>query len=353
MADLTYEGLIARIAAGERGGNYFLETEDAFLRDEAIRSLTQAHLEGDSADFDLDQISGHDSDAATLASLMQTPPLLSDYRVVVIRDAQGLTPTARAEVESAVKGRVEGRLLVVAAEIPRGSKAKFYGVLRASCTTVSLAAPRPSELPGWLVERARSLYGVTLEIEAAQLLAAGIGVRPGVLAQELGKVATYVDSGASIGVDDIRASVGALPQVDRWEWVDKVAEGRIGEALAETRALIDTGESAVGLIGWLSEALLRVGLAREGENVLVRVLKRDGSYGRMRWKVRTYRRQGKAWTAEKIDAALQELLRADRLIKSGGLSGRAALEEALLRIRALRESRRDDHPASSPAGARG
>lgn len=353
MADLTYEGLIARMAGGERGGNYFLETEDAFLRDEAIGVLATAHLEGGSRDFDLDQISGHDADAATLAALMQTPPLLSDYRVVVIRDAQGLTPTARAAVEFAVKRPVQGRVLVVAAEIPRGSKAKFYGVLRESCTTVSLDAPRPSELPGWLVERARSLYGVTLEIEAAQLLAAGIGARPGVLAQELEKVATYVDSGSSIGIDEVRASVGALPQVDRWEWIDKVAEGRIGEALAETRALLDSGESAVGLIGWLSEALLRVGLALAGENVLVRVLKRDGSYGRMRWKVRAYRRQGVAWTAEKIDAALEELLRADRLIKSGGLSGRAALEEALLRIGALREARADDRAVSSFAGAQG
>ncbi len=33
-----------------------------------------------------------------------------------------------------------------------------------------------------------------------------------------------------------------------------------------------------------------------------------------------------------MSRALEELLRADRLIKSGGLSDQAALEEALLRI---------------------
>jgi DNA polymerase-3 subunit delta len=352
MADLTSESLIARIAAGDRGGNYFLDTGDAFLRDEAIDLIARAHLEGGSPDFDLDQIGGQDADPATLASLLQTPPVLSDYRVVVIRDAQGLRPTARTVVESAVKSHVEGRVLVIAAEIPRASKARFYGVLRECCTTVSLAAPRPSELPGWLVERASSLYGVALEVGAAQLLAAGIGVRLGVLAQELEKIVTLVDPGSSIGIDDVRASVGTLPQVDRWEWIDKVAEGRVGEALSETRALLDSGESGVGLIGWLSESLLRVGLALDGENVLVRVLKRDGSYARMKWKVGAYRRQSKAWTAEQIDAALEELLRADRLIKSGGLSGRAALEEALLRIAALRVTPADERAPSSLAGSR-
>lgn len=332
MAELTYDQLIDRIKGGERGGKFFLKTEDPFLRDEAIDLLTAAHLEGGSPDFDLDQISGDDADAATLASLMETPPLLSEYRVVVIRGAQGLIPSARKTVEEAVRRSVPGRVLIVAAEIPRGSKAKFYGVLRENCRTVALSAPRPSELPGWLVKRARLRHDVELEIDAAQLLSAGIGKRLGVLAQELEKLATYVGSGARIDVEAVRTSVSALPQVDRWGWVDQVAERRIEEAVADLPALLDSGESAVALIASLSESLLRLGLAREGEGVLTRVLKRDGSYGHLRWKVPIYGRQSRAWTSEEIRVALGELLRADRLIKSGGLSERAALEEALLGI---------------------
>lgn len=164
------------------------------------------------------------------------------------------------------------------------------------------------------------------------MLAAGIGARLGVLAQELEKLVTYVGPRGRIGLAEVRAAVGALPQVERWGWIDKVAERRIGEALAELPALLDSGESAVGLIGGLSEALIRVGLAREGESVLVGVLKRDGSYRNLSWKVRTYLRQARCWKQEEIADALEELLRADRLIKSGGLSERAALEEALLRI---------------------
>jgi DNA polymerase III delta subunit len=133
----------------------------------------------------------------------------------------------------------------------------------------------------------------------------------------------------------VRAAVGALPQVNRWEWIDRVAERRIGPALAELPDLLDSGESAVGLIGALSEALIRVGLAGQGENTLVAVLKRDGSYGNLSWKLRAYRQQARSWDAPALAAALAELLRADGLIKSGGLSDRAALEEALLRIGAL------------------
>ncbi len=66
--------------------------------------------------------------------------------------------------------------------------------------------------------------------------------------------------------------------------------------------------------------------------MLTRVLKRDGSYGHLRWKVRVYAKQSRSWRPEEIGIALEELLRADRLIKSGGLSDRAALEEALWRM---------------------
>jgi DNA polymerase-3 subunit delta len=352
MGELTYDQLSDRLARGKLGGSYFLKTEDPFLRDEAVAAIVKAHLEGGSPDFDLDQISGDDADPSSLASTLQTPPMISRYRVVVIRAAQGLAPSSRSVVEEAVRHPVDARVLVVAAEIPRGSKAKFYTTLANHCTTLALVAPRLSELPGWIARRAKAAHGVDLEMQAAQLLAAGIGARLGVLAQELEKVVTFVEPEKKIGVEEVRASVGALPQVDRWQWIDKVAERRIAPALAELSDLLDSGEGVVALIGALSEALVRVGLALDGENALVQVLKRDGSYGYLKWKVRVYAQQSRRWTESQIEAALGELLRADRLIKSGGLSDRAALEEALLRIGASGDSG-TGRPAVAGAGRRG
>jgi DNA polymerase-3 subunit delta len=336
MGALTYEQLGGRLAQGKLGGDFFLETEDPFLRDEAIALITEIHLAGGSTDFDLDQLSGDDADAASLASVLQTPPMISRFRVIVIRAAQGLSPSARSVVERTVQEKVAGRVLIIAAEVPKGSKAKFYDALRTHCAVVSLRTPQASELPGWLAKRARSMHGVELEMAAAQLLASGIGSRLGVLAQELEKLVDYVAPETRVGLEQVRASVSALPQVDRWQWIDKVVERRINDALAELPALLDSGESGVGLIGAIAEALLRVGLARDGPDALVKVLKRDGSYRNLNWKVRIYARQAKGWTESGLASALDDLLRADRLTKSGGLSDRVALEEALLRIGTLK-----------------
>ncbi len=164
---------------------------------------------------------------------------------------------------------------------------------------------------------------------------AAIGTDLGALAQELEKLVTYAAPAGAIGPEQVREAVGALPRVDRWGWIDTVMDRRFEAALDDLTALLDSGESAVGLLGFLGEALIRVGLAKLGEERLVRALKRDGAYGHLRWKVRIYARQAGGWSASQIDAALEELLRADRLIKSGGLVDRAALEEAILRIAAL------------------
>lgn len=352
MGGLTYEQLSARLARGRLGGSYFLEGEDAFLRDESIALLAEAHLEGGSPDFDLDQLSGDEVDAAGLSARLDTPPIISPFRVVIVRGAQGLTPSARSLLQEAVQREVSSRVLIVAAEVPRGSKAKFYDILRKHCATVSLATPGPSELPGWLAKRARSLHGVEIEMPAAQLLASGIGGRLGVLAQELEKLVDFVAPETRIDLEQVRTAVGALPEVDRWQWIDKVVELRIGEALAELPALLDSAESAVGLIGGLSEALIRVGLARDGQAALTEVLKRDGSYRNLSWKVRIYSRQARGWTEEGLANALSELLRADRLIKSGGLSDRAALEEALLRI-GTSNGARTSHGVGGSGGGRG
>lgn len=334
MGDLTYDQLSGSLERGKLGGNYFIKTEDSFLRDEAIHLLTTAHLQNGSPDFDLDQVSGGDIDAADLASRLAMPPMLSPFRVVVVRSAQGLGQRSRVVVENALSEKVANRVFIIAAEIPRGSKAKFYTALSRGCTVVNLRVPADSELPGWLVARARADHAVELDVRAAELLAGAIGGQLGALTQELAKLVNLVEPAGKIGAEDVRAAVGRLPSADRWDWVDAVMERRFGEALEALPILLDAGVSAVALIASLSESFLRLGLARSGHKVLSDVLERDGSWKNLKWKIPIYARQARGWSELAIDEALHELLDADRLIKSGGLRDREALEEAILRLRA-------------------
>src|SRR5690606_31311934 len=117
------ETLARRLAQGQRGGVFFLYGDDEFSREEAVARIIDAHVDPGTRDFNLDQLRGVDLDGETLASLIATPPLMAEWRVVVVRDAQALasTPKMRAVVESVLDRPVPGLALVLSTQIPSGS----------------------------------------------------------------------------------------------------------------------------------------------------------------------------------------------------------------------------------------
>ncbi|CAA9308963.1 MAG: hypothetical protein AVDCRST_MAG89-986, partial [uncultured Gemmatimonadetes bacterium] len=54
-----------------------------------------------------------------------------------------------------------------------------------------------------------------------------------------------------------------------------------------------------------------------------------------RWMARRIVPQARRWTLREVDAALGELVRTDRLLKSASLTDKQAMEELLLRLWAI------------------
>lgn len=310
---------------------FFLHGDEHHLREEAAQALVEAHLDPATRDFNLDPVRGGAVAAEQLASLIATPPMMADWRTVVVRDAQQLAPSARDAILAAAAAPPPGLALIVSATIPSGSKARFYSQLKKSATSLEFSPLSVDELPGWLMERASTVLEVTLEPDAARELVVVGGSELGPLITELDKLAEYVDPRDTISVEDVRAAVAPVARVDRWKWFDTVGERRFAEALRELPDLLDSGENGVGLVIGLGGHLLRIALACSGGN---RGLERElKPY--QRWMARRIAPQARRWTGAQLDGALTELLRADRLLKSASLNDRQVMEELLLRLHAL------------------
>src|SRR5690606_21735259 len=92
--------------------------------------------------------------------------------------------------------------------------------------------------------------------------------------------------------------------------------------------LFDQAESGVGLVIGLGSQFLRLALAAHGgERALAEVLPPH-----QKWLAGKAVRAARRWSPEALEEALDDLLRADRLLKSSALGERAILEELLLRI---------------------
>jgi DNA polymerase-3 subunit delta len=333
MPLLSPDKLTRSLEAGERGGAFFLFGEEEFLKEEAAGRIVDAHLDPATREFNLDQFQGSEGSVETLASILQTPPMMAEWRVVVVREVQALagSPRARSLIESLVERELPGLVVILLGQIPERSRAQIYELLKSKTRAVEFSPLTPGDIPGWLMERATA-EGMELEPDAARALAAAIGPVVGVLDRELAKLRDFVGERRRIAAADVEAAVGRVTQQNRWDWFDLVGTGRLTEARAALPILFDAKESGVGLVLGLGTHFLRLALAADGgERALQNELPPH-----QRWLATRLARQARNWNAPALDAALDDLLRADRLLKSASLSEEQIVDELLLRLQARR-----------------
>ena len=334
MAASSHERLARQLRDGLRGGVFFLIGDEDHLKDVAARAIIAVHLDPGTRDFNLDEVRGGDVTPETLGSLIQTPPMMAEWRVVVVRDAQALavSSTSRGILEEVVKAPPPGLALILLADTS-GSKAKIWDKLRKGSHFAEFSRLSEADVPGWLMGWAKD-HDLELEPDAARALGAAIGPDLATLVREMEKLRDYVADRGVVTAKDVESVVGALPRQDRWAWMDLVAERRFEKARAGLAVLLETGESGVGLVIGLGSHFLRLGICVEGgRGALESALPRH-----QRWLGRRIEGQARRWSGAAIARAIDDLHRADRLLKSAPLTDLQIMEELLLRLEYAREA---------------
>jgi DNA polymerase-3 subunit delta len=315
-----------------RGGAFYLHGDDDFRKEEIVRGLIEAHIDPATRDFNFDPLRGTEVDTETLASVLGTPPMMAEWRVVVLREVEGLASSARSRdiLLQCVAAPPPGLALILSCTVPQGSKAKFYRELMKNARSLELQPLTTGDVPGWLMTRARDGYEMEIDVEAAQALGAAIGTNLGILSRELEKLRAYVGARARVALADVEAAGTRLPAQDRWRWLDLVGDGHLDQALASLGVLFGQGENGVGLVIGLATHFLRLGIvADQGPRALEAALPPH-----QRWLAKRLVAQARRWRSEEVDEALEGLLRVDRLLKASPVSDEHLVEEWLLGLMA-------------------
>lgn len=331
MPQTNPDVVLRNLKSGKRGGVFFLYGEEEHLKDEMANAIVDAHLDPSTRDFNFDSLRGTDVTPETLASIAATPPMMAEWRVVVVRDAQGLAANARMRsvVEDFLKKPIPGLALIMVATLPQQSKAAIYEKLKKEAISMAFPQLSMSEVPDWLRARSEN-EGYELDVDAARAMAAAIGSELGILIQELKKLYGYVQERRRITLDDVKQAVGGIPRQNRWEWFDMLGDRKFADARNGLPVLLDGGESGVGLVIGIGTHFLRLAvIAHGGEKALEQALP---PY--QKWLAGRLSKQARRWKPAELDHALEDLLRADRLLKSTNLGDHAILEELILRFQA-------------------
>ncbi|MDB4911324.1 MAG: polymerase subunit delta [Gemmatimonadetes bacterium] len=306
---------------GEFERVYYFHGDDDFLKEQSVRELVAAAVDPSTRDFNLDIRAAAELDAETLGSLVGTPPMMAERRVVVVRDVAALRKDARVALDRYLKEPAPDVMLILVA--PAGEKAKVDKTLEARAATVEFAPLTGDRVPRWITHHVETVLGATITPEAAELLQQATGNELGALAAELDKLASYAGGGT---IDE--AAVGDVVGVRRGEtlgdFLDRIAARDAAGALALLpHILAQPKTSAVSIVMALTTQMLAIGWGITRSRADYFELLKSGKAFPMRpWgeAARAWSAAERHWDDAAIDASLDALLAADIALKETRLS---------------------------------
>lgn len=318
---------------------YYLHGDDEFLKEEALRHLIDAAVDPATRDFNLDQRRGADLDAATLASLLATPPMMAERRVVVIREAPSLKKDAKDALENYLKSPAPDLLTLLTAP----ADAKPEKALAELSVVVDCKPLTGVQIPKWIVARAEKHLGTRISDAAVALLQETAGSDLSELAVALDKLASYC-SGREIDEAAVSAVVGIHRDETPGRLLDAVAMRDSALALSLVPGVLRQPKTgAVPFVMALTTQMLALAIGRANAFPPARLsseyyglLKRGSSNltGRS-WgeAVASWTRANGKWSTADLDHALQVLLQTDLSLKTSRVSSdEQILSTAILAI---------------------
>ena len=259
MATLSFNALLAGGKSGTLDPIYYLHGEEEILKEEAVRLLSDRTVDPALRDFNVDVRSAPDLDPAALRALVDTPPMMAERRLVVLRGIEGLK--ARAKVrDELLRYLVRPNPTTVLVLVQAGEEAPDAN-LATHATTVAVDRLPPDRVKRWIAHRAEQI-GITIEPDAAELLGQATAHDLAAIAQELDKLGALA-LGRAVSTRDVTAAVGVRHGETLDDLVSAALERRLADAAPKLGpVLAQSGMSGVRIVSALGTALIGLAAAR-------------------------------------------------------------------------------------------
>lgn len=245
------------------GPVYALIGSDALMQQEALAAILR-ELPPDAQRSDYD---GETAELAQILDELRSFALFGSGKVVVVRNAEQFVSRFRSQMEEYVSKPSESATLVLRfSSLP--SNQRIYKLI-VKVGKIQSCAP-PKDLAGWIVERGRSVHGLSIAPSAARFLADLIGDQLGRIDSELAKLALVCES-KKIGEDQIAGAVVFQREREMWDLTNALAAGDPAEAVSRWRQLVQGDSSAqfravTWLCIWLENVRKALAMLKRGQD---------------------------------------------------------------------------------------
>jgi DNA polymerase-3 subunit delta len=317
---------------------YYFRGDDDFLKDSTARELIAAVVDPATRDFNLELIRGDETTAERVDTVLTTPPMFAERRMVVIRDVQELRKDARAALDRYL-GHPAADVVLLLVE-PAGEKVD--SALAGSAFVADFEPLSDDRVPAWIAHHTGTSLGTAISDDAARLLQAAVGSDLSALASELDKLASY-SAGRTIDEDAVRAVVGVRNGETVADLLDAVADRDAARAVPLVPVILSQPKAnVVTVVMALATQMCAIawGRAARDRNVppagiergFYALLKEGRAFPGRPWKeaVAAWNRGTQRWTSAQLEHAMSELLAADVAAKEARVSSEEQLLTSLI-----------------------
>ena len=231
---------------------YLVRGDDPILLSDAVRDLVHELVGDGDVGLVVEDVGGDDGESTIAAAVdaAQTPPFLTDFRIVVLRDVGRFTTEAVGPLTAYLEAPSEWTSLVLVGGGGQTSQ-KLTNAVKKVGRVVEAGVPRAKQArDAWWADRLRAAP-VTLDRQAADLVAAHLGEDVGRLGALLELLEAVHGTAARLTADDVAPHLGDAGAVAPWDLTDAIDGGRIGDAIALVRRMVNGGRHPLAIMATL------------------------------------------------------------------------------------------------------
>ncbi|MEE4259412.1 MAG: DNA polymerase III subunit delta [Bacteroidales bacterium] len=197
---------------------YFFYGEESFFIDQLTDFIEANALDKSVKEFNQSIVYGRDVSVRDLIDLSRRFPMLGNYQLVIVKEAQDIKGIE--DMETYLDSYLDTTILVINYKYRKLDKRKaFYKKLNSTKNVVLFESQRlyDNQIPAW-IEKTTQQLGYTINPVASRLLSDHLGNDLGKIYNEIEKLIINVEPGQSITEDDIERNIGISKDFNVFEF---------------------------------------------------------------------------------------------------------------------------------------
>ena len=225
-----YERIAAEVAARRFSGIYLLMGEESYFIDALSDQLAATILDEAARAFNQITVYGRDSEAGQVINLCRQMPMMGQYQVVILKEAQQLKGLDKLALYTQ-KPSPTTILVICHKEKNADKRSAFYKGCAANGTVLESVRPRDYEIAAWLQQFIRQ-KGFTIDPKALSMLTDHLGTDIAKISNEIRKLTVSLPEGTQRITDaDIEANIGISKDFNNFELCKAVTGQNLEQAL--------------------------------------------------------------------------------------------------------------------------